>query len=226
MKVPMRLDRSFDFAGQRIAYDIIGKLVRLWSWCMARRSRRMPGTASCQNSRAIISFISMISSATASPRCVTARTFRSAFRTTCSSALLRHWGLQRPFVICHDFGAATVLRAHLLDGCDFARMLIFDAVALRPWGSPFVQHVREYEAAFAGTPAYIHRAILAAYIRGAVRRALSDAELEPYLAPWIGESGQGAFYRQIAQMDQRYTDAIEPPLRPSEMSCLVDVGQR
>src|SRR5215211_3061899 len=33
------------------------------------------------------------------------------------SALLRHWGLDRPNVIAHDFGGATALRAHLLDGC-------------------------------------------------------------------------------------------------------------
>jgi pimeloyl-ACP methyl ester carboxylesterase len=126
------------------------------------------------------------------------------------AALLSHWKLERPFVICHDFGAATVLRAHLLNGCEFDRMLIFDAVALKPWGSPFVQHVREHEAAFAGTPAYIHRAMLVAYINGAAHRKLSGEELEPYLAPWIGEPGQGAFYRQIAQMNQRFTDAVQP----------------
>jgi pimeloyl-ACP methyl ester carboxylesterase len=128
------------------------------------------------------------------------------------AALLRHWQLNAPDVICHDFGAATVLRAHLIDGCDFARIVMFDAVALAPWGSPFVQHVRRHEAAFAGVPTYIHRAIVTAYLKGAVSRAMSEAELEPYLAPWTGDPGQGAFYRQIAQMDQKYTDAIEPRL--------------
>jgi pimeloyl-ACP methyl ester carboxylesterase len=128
------------------------------------------------------------------------------------AALLRHWQLVAPDVICHDFGAATVLRAHLIDDCDFKRIVMFDAVALAPWGSPFVQHVRRHEEAFAGLPAYIHRAMVAAYLKGAVSRAMSEAELEPYLAPWIGEPGQGAFYRQIAQMDQKYTEAIEPLL--------------
>ena len=64
------------------------------------------------------------------------------------------------------------LRAHLLDGCDYARLLMFDAVAIRPWGSPFVQHVRQHEAAFAGVPEYLQRAILAAYIRGAIARPI------------------------------------------------------
>jgi pimeloyl-ACP methyl ester carboxylesterase len=125
------------------------------------------------------------------------------------AALLRHWRLDHPAVICHDFGAVTALRAHLIDGCEYAKMLMFDAVAIRPWGSPFVQHVRHNEAAFTGVPDYLHRAILRAYIRGSVHRLMSDEELEPYLAPWLGTVGQPAFYRQIAQMDERFTDEVE-----------------
>jgi pimeloyl-ACP methyl ester carboxylesterase len=125
------------------------------------------------------------------------------------AALLSHWRLDRPNVICHDFGAATALRAHLIDGCDYGKMLMFDAVAIAPWGSPFVQHVRKHEAAFSGVPDYLHRAILRAYIRGAVSRPISDSELEPYLAPWVGAIGQHAFYRQIAQMDMKFTDEVQ-----------------
>jgi pimeloyl-ACP methyl ester carboxylesterase len=129
------------------------------------------------------------------------------------SALLKHWHLDRPNVLCHDFGAATALRAHLLDGCDYSKLLMFDAVAIRPWGSPFVQHVRQHEAAFVGLPAYLHRAMVSAYIRGAVRRAMSDAELAPYVAPWLGPIGQRAFYRQIAQMDLKFTDEVQDRYR-------------
>lgn len=135
------------------------------------------------------------------------------------SSLLEHWGLARPLMIAHDFGGATALRAHLLNGCDYESLLLIDPVAIRPWGSPFVQHVRHHEAAFAGVPDYLQRAILRAYIRGAVHRSMTDAELEPYLAPWLGPVGQPAFYRQIAQMDMRYTDEIEGRLE--EMRCPV-----
>lgn len=135
------------------------------------------------------------------------------------AALLDHWGLTAPNVVAHDFGGATVLRAHLLDGCDYARLLLIDPVAIRPWGSPFVQHVRQHEAAFAGVPDYLQRAILAAYIRGAVSRHMTDAELEPYLAPWLGDAGQPAFYRQIAQMDLKFTDEVEH--RYGEIRCPV-----
>ena len=122
------------------------------------------------------------------------------------------WGLDRPRVIAHDFGGATALRAHLLDGLDYAALLLVDPVALRPWGSPFVAHVRHHEAAFAGVPDYMHRAMLAAYIRTASHAGLTDAALAPYLAPWEGAEGKPAFYRQIAQMDMAHTDAVEPLL--------------
>lgn len=125
------------------------------------------------------------------------------------AALLDFWQITRPNVIAHDFGGATVLRAHFIDGCDYDRLLLADPVAIAPWGSPFVQHVRNHEAAFAENPPYIHRAMLQAYIRGAVSRTMTDAELEPYLAPWLGADGQPAFYRQIAQMDLKYTDEVQ-----------------
>jgi pimeloyl-ACP methyl ester carboxylesterase len=84
-----------------------------------------------------------------------------------------------------------------------------------------VQHVRRHEAAFSDLPAYVHHAVLAAYVRGAIRRAMPDDELNPYLTPWLGAVGQAAFYRQIAQMDQRYTDEIMPLYR--EMRCPTSV---
>jgi pimeloyl-ACP methyl ester carboxylesterase len=133
------------------------------------------------------------------------------------SELLDHWGLARPDVVAHDFGGATALRAHLLNGKDYRSLTLIDPVALAPWGSPFVAHVRRNEAAFRGLPPYIHEAIVAVYIRGAVQRVMLDEELAPYVAPWLGEAGQAAFYRQMAQMDRRYTDEVEPHYR--EVRC-------
>lgn len=125
------------------------------------------------------------------------------------AALFKEWGLDRPDVLAHDFGGATALRGYFLDGLRYRSLTIFDAVALAPWGSPFVQHVRRHEAAFAGMPDYMHRALLAAYLKTSAHQPLSDEALEVYSAPWLGAVGQPAFYRQIAQMDQRYTDDIQ-----------------
>lgn len=137
------------------------------------------------------------------------------------AALLRHWRLVKPEVVAHDFGGCTALRAHLLHGCEYGSLNLIDPVALAPWGSPFVRHVRDHEEAFAGLPPYIHAAILPAYLAGAVFQPLSAPTLQLYVEPWLGVSGQAAFYRQIAQMDQRYTDEIES--RYGEVRCPVRI---
>jgi pimeloyl-ACP methyl ester carboxylesterase len=43
--------------------------------------------------------------------------------------------------------------------------------------------------------------------------------MQRYVDPWLGEPGQAAFYRQIAQMDRRFTDEIES--RYGELRCPV-----
>jgi pimeloyl-ACP methyl ester carboxylesterase len=125
-------------------------------------------------------------------------------------ALLEHWRLERPPIVAHDFGGAITLRAHLLEGCDFERIVLLDPVALAPWGSPFFRLVRDNVAVFQQMPAAIHEAIVTAYLRGAFYRPMSDEQLAAYVRPWLGEVGQRAFYRQIEQADQRFTDEIEP----------------
>jgi pimeloyl-ACP methyl ester carboxylesterase len=137
------------------------------------------------------------------------------------AALLEHWQVAKPDVVAHDFGGATALRAALLNGCEYRSLLLVDPVAVAPWGSPFVQHVRAHEAAFAGVPPYIHEAMLDAYLQGAVHRKLDAGTLRIHAAPWTGETGQAAFYRQIAQMDQRYTDQVQP--RYGELRCPVSI---
>ena len=123
--------------------------------------------------------------------------------------LFAEWGLDRPDVLAHDFGGATALRGYYLNGLRYRSLTIFDAVALAPWGSAFVQHVRKHETAFSGMPDYMHRALLRAYLQTAAYNPLSEQALEIYIAPWLGPVGQPAFYRQIAQMDQRFTDEVE-----------------
>lgn len=123
--------------------------------------------------------------------------------------LIEHWEVDRPFIVGHDFGGTVVLRAHLLHGVDFRKLVLVDPVALAPWGSPFFQSVRSNAAVFAALPEDIHGAIVAAYVQSATHRPLQQATLKGILRPWLGPEGQPAFYRQIAQADQRFTDEIE-----------------
>jgi len=125
------------------------------------------------------------------------------------AALIAFWGLESPFVVGHDFGGTTVLRAHLLDKVDFGKIVLIDPVAVSPWGSPFFRHVREHEAAFAGLPGYIHEAVVRAYVASAAIAPLPEETLAGIAAPWTGAQGQAAFYRQMAQADSRYTDEIQ-----------------
>ena len=124
--------------------------------------------------------------------------------------LMDDWQLENPVVIAHDFGGAISLRAHLLHDMKYARLVLMNVVAIAPWGSPFFAHVREHESAFAGVPDYIHRAILEAYIKGAMHASPIEDDLERLLSPWLTEKGKAAFYRQIAQADQKFTDDIQP----------------
>jgi pimeloyl-ACP methyl ester carboxylesterase len=142
------------------------------------------------------------------------------------AALIGHWGLERPEILCHDFGGATALRGHYLNGLRYRRLTLFDAVALAPWGSPFVQHVRLHEEAFSGLPAYAHEALLRAYLEGAAFQPLREDAMQTYMAPWQGTEGQAAFYRQIAQMDQRFTDEIETLLGPMDCDVRILWGEK
>lgn len=126
------------------------------------------------------------------------------------SELISYWNLQNPYVVAHDFGGAISLRAHLLHGVNYAKLCLMNVVAMAPWGSPFFAHVKEHETAFAGVPTYIHKAIVETYIKDALHTDIGQNELDRLIAPWLTETGQPAFYRQIAQASQSYTDDIEP----------------
>lgn len=124
--------------------------------------------------------------------------------------LLREWGTDQPHVIAHDFGGAVALRARLLHEAHYRSLCLVDVVALSPWGSPFFTLVKHNADVFAQLPPAVHRGAIEAYIQGASHRGLRDDDLAMLVDPWTSEDGQSAFYRQIAQADDRYTDEVEP----------------
>jgi len=123
--------------------------------------------------------------------------------------LLAAWDLRSPHVVAHDFGGAVALRAHLLHKARFESMALVDVVALAPWGSDFFRLVREHADVFSALPSAVHEGALRAYIAAASHVGLTPTAMESLVAPWIDGPGQAAFYRQIAQADQTYTDEIE-----------------
>ncbi|WP_281276843.1 alpha/beta fold hydrolase [Glycomyces buryatensis] len=117
---------------------------------------------------------------------------------------------ERPHVIAHDYGGAVSLRAHLLHGASYASLALVDVVALAPWGSEFFRLVAENADVFTRLPAHIHEAAVRAYVGSASHRGLTPAQEDMLVTPWLSPEGQAAFYRQIAQADQRFTDEVEP----------------
>ncbi|MGA4839474.1 alpha/beta fold hydrolase [Streptomyces sp. G45] len=126
--------------------------------------------------------------------------------------LLAHWGLdgdRAPAVVAHDFGGCVALRAHLLHGARYARLALVDPVALAPWGSPAYRLLGAHAEVFAQLPPALHEALVRAYVSSASHRGLHPEVLDRLVAPWCTEAGRPAFYRQIAQNDQRHTDEIQ-----------------
>ncbi|MGW8568341.1 alpha/beta fold hydrolase [Isoptericola sp. NPDC055881] len=132
----------------------------------------------------------------------------------------------RPHVVAHDYGGAVSLRAALLHGARYASLCLVDVVALRPWGSPYSSLVREHADVFTRTPAAVHRGALEAYVRTAAHRPLTDTALRALVAPWSSESGQAAFYRQVAQADERYIAELEPLLGTLDVPTRVLWGEQ
>ncbi|MER5935861.1 alpha/beta fold hydrolase [Streptomyces sp. NPDC001928] len=123
--------------------------------------------------------------------------------------LLGHWGLAEPLVVAHDFGGAVALRAHLLHDARYRALALVDPVALAPWGSPFFRLVGEHTEVFERLPPALHRALVREYVASASSPGLRPDVLDRLVEPWLDDSGQAAFYRQIAQADQRHTDEIQ-----------------
>ncbi|TFV61810.1 UNVERIFIED_ORG: alpha/beta fold hydrolase [Bacillus sp. AZ43] len=138
--------------------------------------------------------------------------------------LLDHWGLDAPHVVAHDFGGAVSLRAALLHGRRYASLALVDVVALAPWGSDFFRLVRDHADVFSALPGPVHEGALRAYVSGASHAGLDGRALDSLVAPWLGADGQAAFYRQIAQADEAYTDEIEPRYGELDLPVLVVWG--
>jgi pimeloyl-ACP methyl ester carboxylesterase len=139
--------------------------------------------------------------------------------------LIEHWDLASPHVVAHDYGGAVALRARLLQGSAFASLALVDVVALAPWGSGFFRLVGEHPEVFGALPAHIHHGVVRAYVAGASHRGLTPEQADMLVSPWLGPDGQTAFYRQIAQADQAYTDEVEARYPDLDLPVLIVWGR-
>ncbi|WP_320773841.1 alpha/beta fold hydrolase [Streptomyces sp. CRN 30] len=128
------------------------------------------------------------------------------------AGLLDHWGLSRPSVVAHDIGGAVALRTLLLEERNYRDLTLFDAVSGGEWERGLFRLFLEHEDVFRELPGYAHEALVAAHLRHATHAGFRPGVLDTFLAPWRGEAGQAAFYRQYTQIRQADTAAYEPLL--------------
>ena len=132
---------------------------------------------------------------------------RSQARTL--GQLIEHWGVERPHLVGHDFGGATVLGAHLKEGVAASSLTIFDAVVLNPWGTEFSMLVNDNIGVFQSIPNYVHEAMIEAHLKTATYHALRPDVLNMLMAPWRGDAGKRAYLRQVADYDHEFTAQLE-----------------
>ncbi|WP_329146177.1 alpha/beta hydrolase [Streptomyces sp. NBC_01456] len=117
--------------------------------------------------------------------------------------LLAHWEPAGtgtgPAVVAHDFGGCVALRAHLLG---------------------------THREVFGQLPPELHRALVREYVSSASHAGLPPAVLDRLVEPWCTDEGQPAFYRQIGQNDQRFTDEIQERYGELALPALICWGTR
>lgn len=133
---------------------------------------------------------------------------------------LQHLQLTRPAVIAHDAGAPVVLGAHLLRQVGLDRLVLLDAATLNPCISANSAHARRYLEAYQTMPQALHEVILRKQISSAMHHEMPDEVFWGYFRPSSG-SGQAAYYRFLAQLDEGYLDDISGRLQ--NLSCPVRV---
>jgi pimeloyl-ACP methyl ester carboxylesterase len=128
-----------------------------------------------------------------------------ATQASALTALLSHLHLDgkgtnpKPAVLAHDIAGTIALRAHLLQGVEFAGLMMLDTNAVLPWGDGFYTLVRSEPSVFTRLPAHVHEAAVRAVVRSASVNLEQEWE-DVLVGPWIGsEELQQSFVRQIAQ---------------------------
>lgn len=139
--------------------------------------------------------------------------------------LLVHWQLAAPAVVGHDFGGAVALRALLVEGAAVDRLALADAVALAPWGTDFFRLAREHADVFTQLPRSHHEAMLRAHVATAAHQPVRAPVLDALVAPWLSPAGQRAYYRNMVQNTQRWTDEIQPRYGELDLPVLILWGE-
>jgi len=139
--------------------------------------------------------------------------------------LLDEWNLDAPMVVGHDFGGAIALLAMLTEDRAFTRLVLADAVALRPWGTGFFQLAQQHSDILRQLPLPVHKGLVKGYIQWAAHHTLDEPTIERLAAPWSSEQGRDALYRQIIQNGPHLTDEVQDRYSDISIPTLIIWGE-
>ncbi|WP_119459869.1 alpha/beta fold hydrolase [Rhodospirillaceae bacterium SYSU D60014] len=141
------------------------------------------------------------------------------------SAMLRHWGLDRPHIIAHDIGGAIGLRHAILEPDPLASLTVIDICSYDSWPSEtWKSIIASHMDSYASMPAAAFRDLLTRQLRMTVHdeSRMEGEVLEAYLAPISGPVGRLSFFHhQVRHYDSRYTEEISHRL--AEIACPVQI---
>lgn len=128
------------------------------------------------------------------------------------SELLQRWELAQPALVGHDIGGAAVLRAHLLEAAPASKIVLVDAVVLRPWITATTRHIKANLEVYRSMPTHIFREVTAAHFRTATATPMDPKVFAAYFDQWEGEVGQRLWLRNVEGFNEQDTADFEPML--------------
>jgi pimeloyl-ACP methyl ester carboxylesterase len=140
--------------------------------------------------------------------------------------LLDHWDVDRPALVGHDIGGATVLRAHLIEGADVRGVALIDAVVLAPWITPRTRAMQRELGRYQTLPDPELAETIAQHLRTATQHPLSSESFDLLFSQWDGAEGQQLYLRNVACLNEADTEAFEPLLSSLSIPVLVLWGEQ
>ncbi len=212
----LSLDNVFMHKGQSVAWGSIGEgdpvvMVHGFPWSAQSWRKIAPWLA---RSNKKVYFFDMIGFGQSEMK--DGQDVSPAVQNDLLATLFKHWSLDRPEIVAHDFGGLAVLRGYYINQLRYKKLTLMNVVAVLPSGSPGYRYFRKHEQVLAGLPTYAHDALVRSFIREAAYNTVPQDVTDMYVQPWLGRSGQSSFYRQISHSGDKYIEEIQSLYGPME----------
>jgi pimeloyl-ACP methyl ester carboxylesterase len=139
--------------------------------------------------------------------------------------LVKLWGLSNPFLVGHDIGGASTLRAHLLEAAPARGLALIDAVAFTPWIGPDTRHMQRNLPAYRTMPNSLFQAIVSAHFDGVTDTPIDRRTRGRYLDFYTTDAGQQRWLNRTEGYDENDTHEFIPRLGTIDIPTTVIWGE-